>query len=370
MQVINMKKSTIISLVIVVGVWAAVALLTFLPDKKSSDTERRNLAQAPEITSESLLNGTFMSGFETYTQDQFPMRDAFRSLKSIVVLDVLRQNENNGLYIAQGQIAKLDYPVNESSVEYAISRLLNVFNLYFADTDSRVYLSIVPDKGYYIADKNGYPAMDYQQLISMMREGLPMAQYIDLTSALNAESFYVTDPHCKQDAFVNAAQTLADAMGVGQNFSGEFEKLTAASDFYGAYYGQLALPMPSEPMYYLTNDVLKSCTTWNLETEVSGGLYDFEKLEGKDPYEFFLSGSAAFMTIENPANPNGGELVVFRDSYGSSVIPLLSECYSKITVVDLRYINPIALGYYIESTDADVLFLYSALLLNYSFSIR
>ena len=71
-------------------------------DDARSVSERRALAQRPELTAKSVWDGTFMTKFETYTLDQFPLRDAFRSLKAHVQLDVLRQKDNNGIYVADG----------------------------------------------------------------------------------------------------------------------------------------------------------------------------------------------------------------------------------------------------------------------------
>ena len=59
----------------------AAFLLGFLvwsllkPDDTVSQSERRKLAQKPELTAASVLNGTFMTDFESYTLDQFPLRD-------------------------------------------------------------------------------------------------------------------------------------------------------------------------------------------------------------------------------------------------------------------------------------------------------
>lgn len=71
------------------------------------------------------------------------------------------------------------------------------------------------------------------------------------------------------------------------------------------------------------------------------------------------------LTIENPAAPNGQDLIVFRDSFGSSLIPLLAEGFHTITVIDTRYIQPSLLGNYVDFEGKDVLFLYST-----GFSIR
>jgi len=74
--------------------------------------------------------------------------------------------------------------------------------------------------------------------------------------------------------------------------------------------------------------------------------------------------------LENPESESGRELVVFRDSYGSSIAPLLLQGYSKVTLIDLRYMNSAALSEYIEFQDQDVLVLMSSLILNSANAMR
>jgi len=57
-------------------------------------------------------------------------------------------------------------------------------------------------------------------------------------------------------------------------------------------------------------------------------------------------------------------LVIFRDSFGSSIAPLFAQGYKKITLVDIRYMHPDMLEHYVEFENQDVLFLYSTLVLN------
>ena len=104
----------------------------------------------------------------------------------------------------------------------------------------------------------------------------------------------------------------------------------------------------------------------NHEDGTVGGIYDMEKAEGKDPYEMFLSGSLSLITIENPNAKDDRELIIFRDSFGSSIAPLLVEGYSKITLVDIRYLRTDYLDRFVDFENQDVLFLYSTLVLNNS----
>ena len=61
---------------------------------------------------------------------------------------------------------------------------------------------------------------------------------------------------------------------------------------------------------------------------------------------------------------------MFRDSFGSSITPLLIEGYSSITLVDIRYLASNRLGKYVDFTDCDVLFLYSTGVLNNSSTLK
>ena len=84
----------------------------------------------------------------------------------------------------------------------------------------------------------------------------------------------------------------------------------------------------------------------------------------------FLSGSLSLITIENPNATTDKELVIFRDSFGSSIAPLLVEGYAKITLVDIRYITSDLVGRFIDFENQDVLFLYSTLVLNNSVTLK
>ena len=73
---------------------------------------------------------------------------------------------------------------------------------------------------------------------------------------------------------------------------------------------------------------------------------------------------------ENPDAETDRELVIFRDSYGSSLAPLLVKGYSKITLVDIRYLASPFVGQYVRFDSQDVLFLYSTSVLNNSITLK
>ena len=141
--------------------------------------------------------------------------------------------------------------------------------------------------------------------------------------------------------------------------------------FYGVYYGQSALPHASEPFRYLDNSVIRSLKVYNAETASEIPVYDLKAAGGRDPYEMFLGGARSIITITNPNVVRERRLVIFRDSFGSSIAPLLAAGYSEITLVDIRYISPSALSKLVDfSGVSDVLFLYSASVVNNSETIK
>ena len=159
---------------------------------------------------------------------------------------------------------------------------------------------------------------------------------------------------------------------MGTDVKSEYTVNTLEVPFSGVYLGQSALPIAPDTIRYLTNDMLSSCAVSYFDNGKAepGEIYHMEKARGKDPYEMFLSGTCALIEIDNPNSKTDKELVVFRDSYGSSLVPLLTAGYRKITVVDIRYLQSNFLGNFISFDNQDVLFMYSTTLLNNSMSLR
>ena len=364
------NKMRSVATVCLLACWLALAMWLWLrtPDAYS-DTERRPLEQFPEITVENILSGDFMEDFESYTLDQFPMRDRFRQLKSLFVYNGLQQLDNNDIFISQGSAAALQYPLNQSSVERAASKFQALREQYFPD--SKVVFAMVPDKSCYTAQEGGYLHLDYQLLEENLRELMPWAEHVSLLELLEAEDYYRTDTHWRQERIVPVAQEIGHALGVELPGLESYTLTKVDKPFYGVYYGQAALPMEPDEMYVLESDWLEECTVYTYDNSVTSPVYDLSKLESsKDQYDVFMSGSAAVQFLDNPNAETDRELIVFRDSFGSSLIPLLAQQYSRITVIDTRYVAPSLLGDIVEFKGQDVLMLYSTLVLQSSTVLR
>lgn len=329
----------------------------FVPTPDYSNAERRALAKMPEFTWQSIKTGEFAKEFEEYTTDRFPARDVWRSVKAYVRLNVFMQNENNNIFVKDGHISKIEYPLSIDMLDYAISLFTKIYDKHLQQNN--VYITIIPDKNKYIADLK----MDYDKLEDYVYEGLDFCTPISIDNFLSAEDYYYTDSHWKQENIVDVAQHIANSMGT--SIPGDYDVFTLETSFNGVYAGQSALKCEPDVIKYLQNDTIK-----NLEVTGAKAVYDKSKADSKDPYEFFMSGNQPFVKIKNPNNSSSKRLVVFRDSFASSLMPLLSQGYSEVVMVDLRYTNSSLLEKIVDFSNADVLFLYSASLLNNSTSMR
>ena len=340
----------------------------FAPKADYSLAERRPLAGLPEVTPKSLLSGDAFDGFSAYVTDRFPPREFWRSLKARWQLCVLRETENNSLALFDGSIVRLEKQVNEASFSYAAERLGGLYDRYLKHTDCRVYAAVVPDKSVFLKEA-GYPVAEFSEVEKAFAKALPFAKQISLSDTLTLGDYYRTDSHWRQEKLLPAAEKLLTAMGAPAAFPEDLA-FNDYSPFLGLYAGFFALPTEAESIVYLTGGFLDELTAADPATREVFPVYDPAGCDPRDPYTLFSGGNRALVRIENPNAGTDRELTVFRDSFASSIAPLLAAGYKSVTLVDPRYISPEAIGRYLRFTGGDVLFLFSFTLLNDSHALR
>lgn len=359
----NLRKYlTSAAFVLVLLLFSVTHLL--LADRDVSVSERRPLAQLPAFTLQSVLNGSFGDDLEEYLLDQFPIRDSLRSLKAFWQFDVYRQADNNGIYLSDEQVLKLDPVLKEDEVGALIANTNKVYDRYLQGMN--VSFALIPDKNYFVAEQNGYPTLDYKKMEHLLQNGLSAEiDYLGLSpfAELKIDDYYRTDIHWKQEAL----QSVLNALGKEMNFR-PMELSSAVqtqySPFYGSYYGQSALNIPPDVLTTLSTSVLDSCVVTAPELSEKKPVYDESDFSDMDGYNIFLGGPLGVVTVENPNGTSGKELIIFRDSFASSLAPLLMESYDKVTLIDLRYLASVNVERFVEFSGQDVLFLYSTTLVN------
>ncbi len=335
------------------------------PDKAVSFSERRPLKERPSVSLKVLSDGEFFDDYEAYLLDQAAFRETFRSIKAVTSQYLLFKRDNNGIYSYKNGLYEIS-TLNPYSVEMAGDKI----NTLVQKLDGLTcYFSFVPDKNSLIADSSGRPSIDLQELEGLLNDTVNGASYLPIAELLSVEDYYRTDLHWRQERILPIAAALLSGMNNNAVQYSYIEKVI--NGFRGVYHGQSALPISSETMSYLMCSAFSDLQITDLTTEEKLLLYDEEAFDSIDPYDLFAGGARSLVKITNPNAENKKTLYLFRDSFASSLVPFLTCAYSEIVLIDLRYIDSRSLDAFVDfKAESDVLFLYSAHILNESFMLR
>lgn len=344
-----------------------------LPKQETIRSERRKAAVFPEITAAGIQSGQVMKDLENYARDHMVFREELRRLKAYAGSGLFLAKENNGMYRVGDGLYRLEYPLDEKSVRRAASKFKSAAGQYFEGAE--IYYAVIPDKNYFAAQQNGYPYMDYDRLFAIMEEEMADMTRIEIGEHLGLQDYYRTDPHWRQEEITDVAGCILEAMGAEKG--GTYTEYASFDAYEGAYAAQSGWKTKPDTITCLTDEQIAAARVFDFETKEEIPVYQTSVFsaatDSMDAYDVYLSGAKALLTLENPAGSGGRELVLFRDSFGSSIAPLLLPGYSKITMIDLRYVTmeyaDSLLGH-MDLEKCDVLFLYSTLILNSSGSLR
>ena len=361
----NIRAKLILAvLIIILGGFFMLNLV--IPPQEILLSERRVPARAPPFTAQTVISAEFMDRFEDYAADKFPFRDSFRTISSVMVFRIFMQTDKNGLYMDSAGAGEFK-PIDPDSVLQLAEKIQNISA---ALDDINIYYACIPDKSIY-SNKNmpGYDPKLAEKLITQA-PGMDEYTFISLEDSLDAGSYYITDLHWDQVK----TKGVLDALGAPMGFNADLNRYKEeyAGEFKGVYSGQLALPIGTDSMNFLSNPSLSATYLDEMTMELAPGpVYDHERLSGLDAYDFFLSGAQPLIILENGDSDTDKELYLFRDSFSSSLAPLLASAYSKVILIDLRYIDMRAISRFIEfKPGSDALFLYSTQVLNNSAILR
>ena len=345
-------------LIAVIGVFFILNFI--IPAPAVLLSERRIPAKFPELSFKNIWAGEFMKKFDDYAADRFVFRDTFRGIHAFIVFDVFMQTDKSGLYrsdeVGFGEFKRTD-PVAFRQTTERIKKAADSLKGY----DLNIYYSVVPDKSTFAG--RYMPGFDLDLAESILQDVMRDYDYISVADTVEGNSFYRTDLHWDQSKIVGVANHILSGMKANR-ITGNFD-MPVTGSFKGVYAGQYALPVDYDIMTRVEVPGLKVSYLSDKTLEFEPGpVYDLDRINGVDPYDMFLRGPQPLIIIENESAPQR-ELFLFRDSFGSSLAPLLAISYSKITVIDLRYLHLLLLDQFVDfPPGSDVLFIYSSQIFN------
>jgi hypothetical protein len=352
-------------LVFLIFVFGFTALNLLAPTKGVSTLERRELAQRPRLTVESVISGQFMEDYASFIRDQAALRDELRFLKSSVERGVLRKVENNGVYVVGDRVYDKFYGIREPLAVTAAQRMNEIIA---SIQGRRAFLSVIPTKAQGL-EGDGYLLSDQGWIADALRDTVD-ATYLDLMdlAAAGTETrYYGADPHWTTEGAIRAYEIVALGLGFTPVTDYRFE--TLSDTYVGSEYGKAAAwTIPLDTIELAHNEALDGMTVCREETAdriVCGdSVYVPPTVDTVDLYDVFLGGLAPIIVITNDAAPSDDELVIFKDSYAHAIAPLLAQHYRKVTLVDLRYVQRQYVMDHVDFGAATVLFLYSTSVVN------
>jgi len=349
-------KEKIISIIFVLIIFSLAILSLIGEDKDVSVLERRKLANAE------ILKEDFNENLDKYLTDQFFMRDSFLTLNSIFKRYIFNNKEYNNVYVKDEYIFEKNYPLDINSVNNFINKLNLIKEQYLKNNNC--YYMIIPDKSYFL-DSKKYLTIDYDDLENLLNKKINVEE-IKINDILNINDYYKTDIHIKQNSYFKVIKHLS------KYFNFNLKDIKYYENDYNEFKGASFYKVPfskEEKLTYLTNSILDKATVKHLEYK-DNYIYNEKALKSSDAYNVFLNGPSSLIEITNENAFTDKELIIFRDSFGSSLAPLLVPYYKKITLIDLRYINMNLVNNYVDFNNQDVLFLYSTLIVNNSFILK
>lgn len=318
-------------------------LLIFLPREDFSQNEKRVLAEFPDLTLESVTDGSFTSGMEKYINDHFPLRDTFVGIYSYYNRFLGRGNATGIYLLSDGSLVSAPQDIDTDKCTRNISRLES-----FADNTSLpASLILVPSAGYVNEDKLPFGHKSYAdgEIYSIAESELSDVKLIDLREIFkekegNGEDvYYRTDHHITSYGSYLAYLEFCKANSVKPTEG--FTDIEKIEDFYGTSYSKSGLWLTKPDtleIWHSPNDYSFTVTVDDItDKSTQNGLYFYSHRENMDKYPIFLDGNHAITTIKNESVKNGKTLLVIKDSYAHCLSTFLCDQYETVCLVDLRY---------------------------------
>ncbi len=355
-----------LTMIFTLAVWSH-----FKPDEAISELENRTLADMPEFTWASLMDGSFGSAYETYLSDQFVMRGMWISLKSSVEAALGKQDIKD-VYLADNDYLirrYTDADFDAETVDKNIAELCKfVKNTTLELGEDHVKVVMIPTAAAVLTDYLPAHATQFDEaaVIARLKDGMAVDNLVDTTDTLKAHSgeyiYFKNDHHWTAlGAYYGYAQ-WADSCGITPMALSDFQKETVTEDFYGTNQSRIVYGRsPDSIDIYQAEGItyrLSYDRMLNQAETVSDTLYARANLEKKDQYTIFLDGNHAIVDIETSVK-NGKSLLVVKDSYAHAMLPFIVNHFEHVTVVDTRYYNLGVQSLGIQENYTDVLVIHN-----------
>lgn len=386
-----MKKfriSDIVTIVLFISIiFGFAAAFVVMPDKdeNSFETELQRFPNAngkdnDYTGADYLIHGELADDFDEYFCDQFPLRKQFVSLKAFTELASFR-GVSNGVLYSNGRLATVRFNsvgTSGNTERYSkqhVDTLMESLKGELDKLDIPVKVMLPPRTIDVIAPAIGYPTDIGTALNTQVKNALG-DYYVDVLPVMHEMQdkgycvYYNTDHHWTSTGAFYAYEKAVEAFGDNAFDFESFDFETVYDDFRGTACrnGNYFFLNGEEiqVVKYDGYDKLKVELGRNLEyMEEKDGMYDLGALNGADPYNVFLHGKTRYLRITDTKDTEKETLLVVKDSFAHSLVPILARNYNIVMVdidllIDPKLGTKIDLANLVNKTGADkVLLVYN-----------
>ena len=352
----------------------AVPIVTLaLPKQERSENENLTLKDLPTLVDSNKLNKaenladviksvkwsyiterknpSYMDDIETYLSDHLAGRELW-VVASNKMERLAGKQEINEVFTSDDRMIQVFKEYNEETVSASLEAI-DIFAAKFPDvpmyfmlapTSQEIYSSLMPSYGGYLSEKA------FIEGCYGKTENLTPIDCLSFLSGHRDEYiYYRTDHHWTSLGAYYAYAAAARQLGYNAYGLNAFNIETASSSFRGTLFSKTldSTVTPDSIDYYhlASNEPTVKMTVFDGREQTEyDSLYVRDYLAVKDKYSSFTGSNSPLITIETDVD-NGKSLLLIKDSYAHSLVPFLSKHYSKITMVDMRYIN-VGLDYF------------------------
>ena len=350
------------------------AILTFLflsPEAQPfSENENRYLARFPKFSFDNITNKSFMEDFDEWLSDRFIGREDWILMKNKAE-SAIGKTEISGVFTYDDRMMEVWSGYNEELFQKNLEAMNNFASRH---DDIPMYFMLVPNAQEIYSNLLPSVAVTGNQKTFIRDAYNSLTEFdgfIDAYSQLSNNKsdyiYYRTDHHWTSYGAYLGYVAASSKLGFTAIDSGKFAIEHASNDFRGTLFSKTLdkSVTPDVIDFYTLNENEPKLTLSIIQNDGTykeyDSLYFREYLDKKDKYSVFTGPNAAIMHIETQLENNDESIIIFKDSYAHAMIPFLTNHYSKITVIDLRYLN-VDFQNYVSLDDYDqVLFLYNVI---------
>lgn len=365
-------QALITCLVFLILLFGITIASTVNPVRSFSENENRYLAQKPEFSTESLINGKYTKDYEEFITDQFVERDKWIRLKTLTERAMLKQ-DINGVFIGKdGYLMEKhnDSDIDKEQMVKNEERLAEFIAKYGEQLgEEHVKAMIIPTASEILTEKLPpfAPGFNQNEMIERIKKETEQTGsfFVDVRETLKRHKdesiYYRTDHHWTSLGAYYAYEQWAELCGFTPIPHEQFEIEKVTDSFYGTIFSKVNMKVNPDSIHlYETKEDMDYHLTYNQGEKETDTLYDMEKLKEKDKYSVFLGGNNAVVQIDTN-NKNDRRLLVIKDSFAHSFVPFTVNHFEQTFMVDFRYFKMGISKYIEENNITDILVLYNTI---------